>query len=94
MSCFPFFMELEGKSILIAGEGHIPQVARGNIVVDPAVGDERSGLDLVVQTVRIRLFLHVHHDQRGDDDQDRRQNRSAKSHYQALLDGHVLEIHM
>ena len=37
-----------GQALLIAGEGHVPQVAGSDIIVDPAVGDQLVRLHIVL----------------------------------------------
>ena len=76
-----------------AGKHRVPQAAGGDIVVDAALGGALVGLHIVVDDVLISRLLGAHHHQRGDDNDQRNQDRRAEAHDQAFLDGHVLEIH-
>ena len=83
-----------GELVYIAGQSHVPQVTGGHVIVDPAVSNQRIGFDIVINDVFcIGILLDVHHNQRGDDDDSRDHNGGAETNDQALLNGHVLEVH-
>ena len=57
-----------GQAVLIAGNDHIAQASCGNIIVNTALRNQLVGLDVVIKDVLVRLFLHVHHHKRRNDD--------------------------